>query len=123
MARKTAQEVDDIDEAQAADEEQASKPVVEPPVIPTVGSIVHYFTRKRSRQYHDNADGPYAALVTRVQELPQASADDPITAIVSLTVFPAGDIYIRPFSVLDVPGVSPSAEHEHESWWMWPEKV
>lgn len=122
MVRKT-QAYTSQDDGETMTETPPEPKKLTPPELPTVGMIVHYYTRETGKQYH-GSEGPYAAMVTNVQELPAHVKDEvEITAQVSLMVFPAGDMYVRPYTVLDVFGVTAGDEHELKSWWQWPEKA
>jgi hypothetical protein len=55
-----------------------------------VGDIVEYYTKDLNQQT-DKSDGPYAALVTKVDD-----------GTVDLFVFPSGDVHSRPYHVMAV---------------------
>ena len=79
--------------------------------VPTVGRIVHFYTRNPSMQYHGH-NGPYAAIVSSVG----------FDGEIGLTVFPVA-VGTRPYPALNVPGATADSEHGYPEWWQWPEGV
>lgn len=77
-------------------------------MIPTVGRIVHYYTRLREQQSDDDwREGPYAAIITKVW---------PASNVVDLLVVPNGRKgYHAIFVQLDATGFF--------CWWEWPPLV
>ncbi len=70
----------------------------------SVGRIVHYYDK---HIVGDNADGPYAAIVTKVFG----------PAMVNLDVFGVG----APYIATSVP--EGTADSGSSRWWQWPPKV
>ena len=78
---------------------------------PSVGRIVHFFSRVRGDQFNGGGDGPYAAIVTQVFDGPY----------VNLKVLPS---MAEPSDVGSVsPGHAVDKTADHARWWEWPPKV
>lgn len=75
-------------------------------MTPTVGRIVHFYTKDTTKQTNGNGEGPYAAIVT------QTIGDGPY---INLKVFP-------PFSPAhDEGSVSEQGTLVNQQrWWEWP---
>lgn len=80
------------------------------PQLPTVGRIVHYYTKSWS------LEGPYAALVTGVTVISEDTTE--IKAKVDLTVF-GNDPHHMMVLYKDVP-VGPPDGANLAHWWTWP---
>lgn len=101
------------------------------PPLPTVGRVVHFYHSKCSPV------GPYAAIVHQVRVDVIAGTNPPkelITAEVDLNVSIGGALTesyklegpyppYAPWKIfIDVPGIIPGVDHQHEYWWQWPER-
>jgi hypothetical protein len=95
-----------------------------PPPLPTVGRIVHFYCKNWGRV------GPWAAVVSGV-DIQSETGSPEVVATISLTV--AGFGHINPHhdakednrpwvDIVDVPGIIPGVDHQHEYWWQWPER-
>lgn len=78
---------------------------------PSVGRIVHFFTRTPARQFNGQGEGPYPAIVAQVWDGPY----------VNLKVLPSMG---EPWDAGSVsPGHAVDKTAEHACWWEWPPKV
>ncbi len=81
--------------------------VMEGMPVPSVGRIVHFYTRDSSKQFNGQGEGPYPAVVTQV------FGGEPLMA--NLKVLPGfGDPYDAgsvPYKVY---------AHGYVYWWEWP---
>lgn len=78
---------------------------------PSVGRIVHFYTRTPGKQFNGAGEGPYPAIVTQVWS----------ASYVNLKVLPSMG---EPYDVGSVsPGLAIDKTAEHACWWEWPPKV
>jgi len=78
---------------------------------PSVGRIVHFFTRNPDHQFNGAGEGPYPAVVAQVWDGPY----------VNLKVLPSMGAPYDVGSVL--PGHAVDKTAEFARWWEWPPKV
>lgn len=74
-------------------------------MTPTVGRIVHFYTRNKSQHFNGGGEGPYAAMVVQTWGGP----------FVNLKVFPSMGAPYDQGSVKEK-----GAEENQTMWWEWP---
>ena len=80
---------------------------------PSVGRIVHFYSKNPKQQWNNAGIGPYAAIVTQVW------TDE----CVNLCVFPNCSLMAAQCSVPYTSVLQSTASGDQMVWWEWPPRV